>query len=51
MDTLRRNYDLVGTASTAGILLIVHTPWPFWTAWGAVTTYQIGNRIINGWNR
>lgn len=51
MNVLRRNYDLVGTVSTAGVLLIVGAPWPFWTVWGAVTAYQLGNRIINGWAR
>lgn len=51
MDILKRNYDLVGTAATAGVLLIVNAPWPLWAAWGAITTYQIGNRIVNGWER
>lgn len=51
MRILRGNSDLVATASTAGVLLIVHAPWPFWAVWGVVTTYQIGNRIVRGWAR
>lgn len=51
MKTLRANYDLVGTVATAGVLLIVGAPWPFWAVWGVVTAYQIGNRIRNGWAR
>jgi hypothetical protein len=48
---LKRNYDLVATVSTAGVLLIVHAPWPLWAVWGVIVTYQLGNRIINGWAR
>ena len=51
MKTLKANYDLIGTASTAGVLLIVNAPWPFWAVWAAVSTYQIGNRILRGWDR
>ena len=51
MHTIRANYDLVGSVATAGILLIVGAPWPFWAIWGAAVTYQLGNRIINGWAR
>lgn len=51
MNTLKANYDLIGTASTAGVLLIVRAPWPFWAVWGAVTAYQIGNRVARGWSR
>lgn len=51
MDILRRNYDLVGTVSTAGVLLIVDAPWPLWAVWGIVTALQIGNRIVRGWAR
>lgn len=42
---LKRNYDVVGTVSTAGVLLIVHAPWPLWVAWGGIVAYQVGNRI------
>ena len=51
MDILRRNYDLVASVSTAGAFLAVHAPWPLWAVWGAVVTYQVGNRCINGWAR
>ena len=51
MNTLRRNYDLVASVSTAGVLLIVHAPWPFWAVWAGVVTYQLGNRIARGWSR
>jgi len=51
MNTLKANYDLVGSVATAGVLLIVAAPWPFWAVWGAVVTYQIGNRIARGWAR
>ncbi|MBS1691427.1 MAG: hypothetical protein JST91_04325 [Actinobacteria bacterium] len=48
---IRHNYDLVATASTAGVLLIVHAPWPLWAVWGGILAYQIGNRARNGWAR
>ena len=51
MQVLRANYDLVATASTAGVFLAVGVPWPLWAAWGAMATYQIGNRIARGWAR
>lgn len=51
LKTISANYDLVATASTAGVLLIVHAPWPFWAVWAAVTAYQVGNRIARGWQR
>ncbi|MCV7064729.1 hypothetical protein H7H51_01685 [Mycolicibacterium farcinogenes] len=51
MQIIRANYDIVATAATAGVLLIVHAPWPFWAVWGVVTSYQLGNRIRNGWAR
>lgn len=47
---LKQNYDLVGTASTAGVLLIVHAPWPLWVVWGGVLAYQAGNRINHARN-
>ena len=51
MQLLQRNYDLAATASTAGIFLALDVPWPLWAAWAALLTYQIGNRMINGWAR
>ncbi|WP_292990645.1 hypothetical protein [Mycobacterium sp.] len=51
MDTLRRNYDLVATASTAGVFAIVDTPWPLWVAWGVMASLQVGNRVVRGWAR
>jgi len=51
MQILRANYDLVATASTAGILLAVGAPWPLWAAWGVLLSYQLGNRVVNGWAR
>lgn len=44
MNLLRSNYDLVATAATAGVFLIVNAPWPLWAVWGVALTYQIGNR-------
>lgn len=43
-DLLRRNYDIVGTVSTAGVLLITDAPWPLWLAWCGLVGYQITNR-------
>ncbi|WP_165612748.1 hypothetical protein [Mycobacterium kubicae] len=51
METLTRNYDLVATASTAGVFLAIGAPWPLWAAWGALLTGQIGNRVFRGWQR
>jgi hypothetical protein len=51
MHTLRRNYDLVATAGTAGVFLAIGVPWPLWAAWGVLLAWQIGNRIIRGWAR
>lgn len=51
MNTIKANYDLVATASTAGVLLIIGAPWPFWAIWGGTTAYQVGNRILRGWAR
>jgi hypothetical protein len=51
MRTLQRNYDLVATASTAGVFLSLDVPWPLWAAWAALLTFQIGNRIVRGWAR
>ncbi len=41
---IRRNYDVIATAGTAGVLMIVHAPWPFWLVWGGITAYQATNR-------
>lgn len=51
VNLLKRNYDLVATASTGGVFLALGVPWPFWAAWGALASYQIGNRIRHGWSR
>jgi hypothetical protein len=51
MRTIRANYDLVTSVTVAGVLLAVRAPWPLWAVWGVAVTYQIGNRIINGWAR
>lgn len=51
MHILKRNYDLVATVGTAGVFLAVGVPWPLWAAWGALLTYQLGNRIARGWAR
>ena len=52
---LRRNYDLVATATTGATLLALHLtiglPWPIWAAYGTLTAAQIGNRIARGWAR
>jgi hypothetical protein len=55
MNLLRRNYDLVATASTGAVFFAldatVGLPWWMWAAYGVVVAAQIGNRIINGWAR
>lgn len=55
MDLLKRNYDLVATASTGAVFLALDTtiglPWQLWAAYGVVVAFQIGNRIIRGWAR
>jgi len=51
MQTLKANYDLVASASTAGVFLILNPPWPLWATWGLVVAYQIGNRVVRGWAR
>lgn len=51
MRTMRANYDIIASVATAGVLLIVHAPWPFWAVWATTVTYQLGNRVINGWAR
>jgi hypothetical protein len=51
MHTIKANYDIVGSISTAGVFMIVNAPWPFWAAWGVVVAYQIGNRAVRGWSR
>lgn len=55
MNTLRRNYDLVATASTGAALFALDAtiglPWPVWAVWGAIVVAQLGNRVRNGWAR
>lgn len=51
MDLLRRNYDLVSTVGTGGVLLALDAPWPLWAVYGVMVTLQIGNRIVRGWAR
>ena len=51
MHTIRANYDIVASAATAGVLLTVGAPWPFWAVWSVVVAYQIGNRFVRGWSR
>lgn len=51
MQLLRRNYDLVATASTAVVFAALGVPWPLWAAWGVLVAGQIGNRMLNGWAR
>lgn len=55
MHTLKRNYDLVATASTGAVFLALDAtigiPWWLWAAWGALLAVQVGNRIVNGWAR
>ena len=41
---LKRNYDLVVTAATAGVLMIVGVPWPFWVVLAGIVAYQAANR-------
>lgn len=47
LEIVQRNYDLVGSASTAGVLLIVHAPWPIWAIWVGIVSYQVVNRIAH----
>ncbi|WP_176562173.1 hypothetical protein [Mycolicibacterium palauense] len=51
MELLKKNYDLVATASTGAVFLALGVPWPLWVAWGALVLIQIGNRIVRGWAR
>lgn len=55
MNLLRRNYDLVATASTGAVFFAldatVGLPWWMWAAYGVVVAVQLGNRAINGWAR
>jgi hypothetical protein len=36
MEILKANYDLVVTAFTAGVLLLIGAPLPLWALWAAV---------------
>ncbi|AJA43334.1 hypothetical protein VC60_gp33 [Mycobacterium phage Sbash] len=55
MDLLKRNYDLVATASTGAVFLALDTtigiPWWLWAAYAALVIVQIGNRVARGWAR
>lgn len=55
MNVLRRNYDLVATASTGAVFLALDAtiglPWPLWAAYGVLVAVQLGNRVIRGWSR
>lgn len=55
MNILRRNYDLVASASTGAVFLALDTtigiPWWLWAAYGALVAVQLGNRVRNGWAR
>ena len=55
MELLRRNYDLVATASTGATFFALDAtiglPWWMWAAYGALVVYQLGNRMVNGWSR
>lgn len=55
MQTLRRNYDLVATASTGAVFAALDTtigiPWWLWAAYGVLVVAQVGNRIVHGWAR
>ena len=51
MDILRRNYDLVATVGTGGVLLALDAPSPLWAVYGVMVTYQIGNRVVRDWSR
>jgi hypothetical protein len=51
VDLLRRNYDLVATVGTGGVLLVLDVPWPLWVVYGVTVTFQIGNRVVRGWSR
>ncbi|MCZ4556074.1 hypothetical protein O4215_10845 [Rhodococcus maanshanensis] len=42
---LRKNYDVVATIGTAGVLLIVSAPWPLWLVWTGIVGYLATNRL------
>lgn len=48
MEILKANYDLVVTAFTAGVLLLVGAPLPLWAVWATVAILQIVNRRRGG---
>jgi hypothetical protein len=55
MDLLKRNYDLVVTASSGAVLFALDAtigiPWPLWAAYAAILILQVGNRMARGWSQ
>lgn len=39
------NYDIIGTATSGGILALLHAPWPLWVVWGCIVAYVAQNHI------
>lgn len=48
MEVLKANYDLVVTAITAGVLLLVGAPLPLWAVWATVAILQVVSRRSRG---
>lgn len=42
---MNRYIDLLITASTGGVLVLLHQPWPLWLIWAGILVYQIGWRV------
>jgi len=48
MEILKANYDLVVTAFTAGVLLLIGAPLPLWAVWAAIAVLQVYTRLGRG---
>lgn len=42
---IRRNYDIIGTITTGGVLAILHAPWPLWLWWVGIVAYVAQGRV------
>lgn len=45
LETMRRNYDVVGTAATGAVLWAIHAPAPLWVVWGGIVAFIVQDRI------
>jgi len=48
MEIIKANYDLVVTAFTAVVLLLIGAPLPLWAVWAAVAVLQVSTRLGRG---